>query len=93
MKNIIIFLFLLSIKASAQLELPKVEPGDEIVRHSAYTLKYNEKYEQADWVSYKLDKSLLITNTPAKRNNAFKADPRLPAIYSIRRGSSDDQGE
>ena len=39
MKNIIIFLFLLSVNAYAQLELPKVEPGDEIVRHSAYTLK------------------------------------------------------
>ena len=28
MKNIIIFLFLLSVNAYAQLELPKVEPGD-----------------------------------------------------------------
>ena len=78
MKNIIIFLFPLSVNAYAQIELPRITPGDEIVRHSAYTLKYNEKYEEADWVAYKLDKSLLITNTPAKRNNAFKADPLVP---------------
>jgi endonuclease G len=78
MKNIIIFLFLLSVNAYTQIELPKIEPGDEIVKHSAYTLKYNEKYEGADWVAYKLDKSYLLTNTPAKRNNAFKADPLVP---------------
>ena len=48
MKNIIIFLFLLSVNTYAQLELPKIEPGDEIVKHSAYTLKYNQKYEEAD---------------------------------------------
>lgn len=78
MNKLITFLFLLSVNAYAQIELPRITPGDEIVRHSAYTLKYNEKYEEADWVAYKLDKSLLITNTPAKRNNAFKADPLVP---------------
>lgn len=64
MKNII-FLFLLSVNAYAQLELPKYNPGDEIVRHSAYTLKYNEKYEEADWVAYKLTGDMVHGN--AKR--------------------------
>ena len=48
MKNIIIFPLLLSFNAYAQLELPKIEPREEIVHHSTYTLKYNEKYEEAD---------------------------------------------
>jgi hypothetical protein len=26
----------------------------QIIKHTAYTQKYNEKYEQAEWVAYKL---------------------------------------
>ncbi|HBC89440.1 MAG TPA: DNA/RNA endonuclease [Lentisphaeria bacterium] len=70
-----VLLFIFSISGWAQIELPKYEANDQIVRHSAYTLKYNEKYEEADWVAYKLTKSMLITNTPAKRKNDFKPDP------------------
>ncbi|MCX6983525.1 MAG: DNA/RNA non-specific endonuclease [Lentisphaerae bacterium] len=77
MKNIIIFLFLLSVNAYAQIELPRTTPGDEIVRHSAYTLKYNEKYEEADWVAYKLTADMVRGN--AKRPaDGFKADPLVP---------------
>lgn len=34
--------------------LPAFFPDDQIITHTAYTLKYNEKYEQAEWVAYKL---------------------------------------
>jgi endonuclease G len=38
----------------SQLELPTFSKSDAIVRHFAYTLCYNEKYEQASWVAYQL---------------------------------------
>jgi len=46
MKKLIIFLFLLSVSACAQLELPRIEPGDEIVKHPNYTPKLNDTYKE-----------------------------------------------
>ncbi len=40
--------------SAAEISLPAYEPGNEIVKHLAYTLKYDEEYEQADWVAYEL---------------------------------------
>ncbi|RIV21268.1 DNA/RNA non-specific endonuclease [Fibrisoma montanum] len=34
--------------------LPAYKPGDEIIRHDGFTLRYQERYEQADWVAYPL---------------------------------------
>lgn len=48
---------------------------NQIVVHNNYTLSYNEKYEQAEWVAYELKKSEL------KRNNFkrpyFIDDPKV----------------
>lgn len=56
-----------------RLEIPKIVQGEEIVSHYAYTLSYNEEYEQANWVAYSLKSSELIK--AAKRSNRFKPDP------------------
>jgi len=39
---------------------------DQIISHDHYTLSYNERYEQAEWVAYELKKEHL-TNTNRKR--------------------------
>ena len=36
------------------IEIPTVNKGEQIVRHFAYTLSYNEEHEQARWVAYNL---------------------------------------
>ncbi|KIA82685.1 DNA/RNA non-specific endonuclease [Flavobacterium sp. AED] len=36
---------------------------NQIVKHDYFTLSYNEKYEQAEWVAYELKKSYLINNS------------------------------
>lgn len=38
---------------------------NQIIKHDFYTLSYNEKYEQAEWVAYELKKEFL-------KNNNFK---------------------
>lgn len=83
MKSGLTFLLLLFLASAsyAQLELPAYSPSDEIVKHSNYTLQYNEKYEEADWVAYKLTKNMLETIHPAKRKNVFKSDPLVPAEF------------
>ncbi|MDD5531022.1 MAG: DNA/RNA non-specific endonuclease [bacterium] len=57
--------------------LPSYTSTDEIVHHTAYTLKYDEKYEQADWIAYKLTREMLAHRT-AKRTEDFRPDPMVP---------------
>ena len=48
-------------------------PSNNIVKHSYYTLSYNEKYEQANWVYYSLTDSMVL-NGGEERSNNFKVD-------------------
>jgi endonuclease G len=43
-----------SIPATGSMEIPALRPADEIVTHRAYTLSFNPKHEQANWVAYVL---------------------------------------
>ncbi len=53
-----------------------VSSNDNIVHHSYYSLAYNEKKEQADWVAYELTKaSLQVKNVP--RAKRFNEDPAV----------------
>ena len=46
----------------------------EMVKHRYYTLSYIEKYEQSEWVAYKLTRDLLkLPNVP--RSDWFNEDP------------------
>jgi endonuclease G len=53
-------------------------PATELVRHTYYTLSYNEKYEQANWVYYVLTDSM-VTAGGQERSNKFKIDALVPS--------------
>lgn len=70
-------LFLTSLCYSQILDYPqKIDSNNQIVVHTAYTLSYNETYEQANWVKYMLCGSDLDSTT-AKRKNNFKQDTMI----------------
>ncbi|TRX02445.1 DNA/RNA non-specific endonuclease [Flavobacterium gawalongense] len=54
---------------------------NQIVKHEYYTLSYNEKYEQAEWVAYELKKNYL-------KNNSFKR-PFFIEDPKVKTGSAD----
>ena len=75
------------------LELPASIPGHQIVRHTGYTLSYNEQYEQADWVAYELTSEKL--NATVSRKDNFREDPSIltgSAHLQDYRGSGYDRG-
>ncbi len=53
----------------------------QIVKHQYYTLSYNEKFEQAEWVAYELKKEYL-------KNNDFKR-PYFIEDPKVTTGSAD----
>lgn len=57
----------------AHPEWPALHPGDEIIRHFAYTLSYDDPHEQASWVAYRLTAEHAVKNC-ARKNN-FRPDP------------------
>ncbi len=59
---------------------PKISKKDEIIKHTAYTLCYNEKHEQATWVAYRLTDEM-CNNNGEERSNNFRVDP-LVKTYS-----------
>ena len=67
---------------STALELPAISAHDEIVKHTGYTLSYNEANEQANWVAYELTAE--ETQKAFERTNKFIPDPDVPT------GSADD---
>ena len=54
------------------LEIPADIPGDEIVKHTGYTLSYNEEYEIANWVAYELTRDEVLGT--ADRGDDFRED-------------------
>jgi endonuclease G len=56
-------------------ELPKPIKGEQIIEHEGYILSYNEKYEQASYVAYKLTQNELYG--PFDRKDNFKEDPAV----------------
>lgn len=47
--------------------------SSDVIKHKAYSLKYNEEHEQADWVRYTLTREHLLMEQVA-RSNKFKVD-------------------
>jgi len=54
------------------LELPVITGRDEVVKHLGYTLSYNEKNEQANWVAYELTAG--ETFKTVNRSDDFRPD-------------------
>jgi len=48
-------------------------PANDLVWHTYYTLSYNEKNEQANWVYYTLTDSMVL-HSGEERSNSFKID-------------------
>ncbi len=59
------------------LYLPAHIVTDALFSYPGYTLQYNERFEQADWVAYELTKEE-VYSTVAKRTDKFKSDPKIP---------------
>ncbi len=56
-------------------EVPETKPEDTVIFHTAFSLLYSEKHEQAFWVAYQL----LGENTvkSLERSNRFLTDPKI----------------
>ncbi|MDP4184350.1 MAG: DNA/RNA non-specific endonuclease [Bacteroidota bacterium] len=63
-------------KGIEHLEIPALLPNEEIVKHTGFTLSYNERNEQANWVAYELTKEETVP--VVKRSNKFVPDPDVP---------------
>lgn len=73
---------------------PAYHQEDAIVEHQYYTLCYNEKTEQADWIAYRLTK-VNLENAKFKRRDNFKQDPDVKtksATPEDYKGSGYDRG-
>lgn len=55
------------------LEIPLVTNPDAVIVHANYTLQYDERYEQADWVAYELTRK--EAEGTVKRKDDFRSDP------------------
>ena len=83
-----------SLLFSQNIELPTTYSDDEIINHSYYTLSYNEHHEQANWVAYKLLKSMIELGTYDRTDN-FRPDYKIKnnsAQLEDYKGSGYDRG-
>jgi endonuclease G, mitochondrial len=56
-----------------RLEIPKTRLEDTVIKHTAYSLLFNEAHHQASWVAYTLKSEQ--THKIYKRTNKFLPDP------------------
>ena len=64
-----------------KLEIPKTKISDQIISHTGYSLLYNEKYKQANWVAYELTRE--ETNKIVERSNKFISDPQINSVNNF----------
>ncbi len=82
-----------SFSLSQNIGLPFSTQTDQIIFHTAYTLKYSEQHEQASWVAYTLKSS--HTSGTVGRTNDFRIDYKVKtgsASLSDYKGSGYDRG-
>lgn len=72
------------VKSIGGVNVPSRVGDNQIVEHSVYVLSYNNTHEQADWVFYKLTKSMI--NGQTIRSNDFREDPMVKLVTA----STDD---
>ena len=78
---------------SQSIGLPYYTQSDQIIFHTAYTLKYSEQHEQASWVAYTLKSS--HTSGTVGRTDDFRIDYKVKtgsASLSDYKGSGYDRG-
>ncbi len=75
------------------LEIPADIEGDEVIKHTGYTLSYNEEYEIANWVAYELTREEVLGEE--ERGNDFREDKSVStgsAKLNDYKGSGYDRG-
>ena len=82
MKILLLFisLFLISClfgQYSVQMEIPILNSKDSIIHHTGYSVSYNQKFRQANWVAYCLTRTSSLLGNRVKRSNNFMADPLI----------------
>lgn len=65
-----------SIKNFSKTFYPKFKKKEQVVRHFGYTLCYDENYEQAKWVAYRLTAEM-CNNSGEERTDNFREDPAV----------------
>lgn len=55
--------------------LPRVESGETVIYHSAMSLVYSEKHEQAKWVAHIISPDVI--DGKVSRTNDFRSDPKV----------------
>lgn len=55
----------------------------QLIKHKYYTLSYREKFEQPEWVAYKLTKALM-DKPNVKRDDNFRPDPLVKTKSATR---------
>ncbi len=61
--------------------LPKLEPGEELIHHSAIALVYDENHEQAKWVAHMISPEIITGKV--SRTNDFRIDPKIVSGSAI----------
>jgi len=95
MRKVFIFFvatFIWYIGFSQNIEIPQLE-NNQIIKHTAFTLSYNEQHEQANWVAYVLTSEQATTK--CERSNSFKSDKQVStesATYKDYKKSGYDRG-
>lgn len=64
-----------------KIGLPTYSDDDEIIHHSAFSLSYNEKHEQANWVAHITSPDII--NPGFTRTNDFRVDPKVSSGSSV----------
>ena len=75
------------------LFFPKLDSNEVLIHHYAYSLVYDDSYEQSKWVFYKISNE--FKEGVFKRKNSFKKDPLVlggSATHSDYKGSGYDRG-
>ena len=92
MKNTLFVFSLLPFISLGQLKfLPKSQ--GELINHTYYSLSYSEEHEQAEWVHYKLNETMLKGVVP--RRDSFKSDKSVStgsAVLADYKRSGYDRG-
>jgi endonuclease G, mitochondrial len=94
MKILKICLVLFSLCSAQVLYTPSYKAKDQIIKHYAFTLKYDSTYKEASWISYRLSKKQVVTKL-VERSNDFQRDPLVLKNFVIPEdyiGSSYDKG-
>jgi endonuclease G len=73
---IVLILCLIYRGVFAQLEIPRFGKNDTITTHLGYSVSYNTKYKQANWVAYLLTKDETVKRF--QRGEFFAPDPMIP---------------